>query len=158
LLGVLIAALLIRPDRSRHWDTRDLFTAIAIAATAWILARSSAFLLLHESGMENVYKSAALAGLLLALDRMLLTRRTQPDFVVVVLLATLTRIDAIVPVFVLLTTFAAIWAYRFRNGSGFRFLAMSLVPWLLFMLWRRVYFDQWLPNTAVAQGISVADR
>jgi hypothetical protein len=51
-----------------------------------------------------------------------------------------------------------IWSYRFKDFNGLKFLCMSLLPWLLYMAWRRSYFGQWAPNTALAQAISVTDR
>ena len=153
-----MAALLLLPASSGAFDLRDLFAGIGIAAAAWILASSRAFLLWHSSGMENVYKSVGLVGVLLILDAMLRQRRVRLICVPIIFLTTLTRIDAILPVFILLATFAAIWAFRFHDVDGVKLLAISLLPWLLYMAWRRSYFGQWAPNTALAQAISVTDR
>jgi hypothetical protein len=75
-----------------------------------------------------------------------------------VALAAITRIDAIVPVAILLATFAVLWSIRRRDSRAVMFAIVALTPWLAFMVARRVYFGQWEPNTAAAQSISVAAR
>ena len=157
-LGALLAGALgfsgVRSgDRWRH-----LFVLIAVAASAEILASSRAFLLWHASGMENVYKVAGLLALVWALDRMLRNGRISWGATAVVFLASLTRIDAIVSVGILLAAFAALWWFRYRNAEALAFVVAGLLPWALFMGWRYWYFGQWDPNTAAAQRITVGAR
>lgn len=137
---------------------RHLFVLIAVVAAAETLASSRAFLLWHASGMENVYKVAGLLALLWTLDRMLRTGRIWWAATTVVFLASLTRIDAIVGVGLLLGAFAALWWFRYRDGKALTFVVVSLLPWALFMGWRYWYFGQWDPNTAAAQRITVGAR
>jgi hypothetical protein len=78
--------------------------------------------------------------------------------VVLVPLAAITRIDAVVPVAVLLVAFVGLWHIRYRDRRALTFAVVGLLPWLAFMAWRCVYFGQWEPNTAAAQAISVGAR
>lgn len=168
LIGALIAGLLfsVRPDRDRwFWYA---FGLLAVVASAEILAQSRAFLLWHASGMENVYKNAGLLALLLVLDRMLRTARIHYSAVPLIFAVSITRVDAIVPVAALLAVFAVIWGVRHRpvhrslgGGGSSRaavFVLASLVPWAVYMAWRVWYFGDLVPNTGVAQHISIADR
>src|SRR5262249_11095374 len=152
-LGAAIAWLLMsfRP-RDDEWP-RLVFIGLATVATAAILALSSPFVLWHASGMENPYKSVALVGLLATLDQMLRRGRIWPAAVAVAVLAAITRIDAVIPVAMLLVCFAALWRLRHRNFDAARFACACLLPWLAFMIWRRWYFGVWAPNTGPAQGI-----
>jgi hypothetical protein len=155
--GLFAGALAFSGSASVHrW--RYGFILIALIASAEILASSRAFLLWHASGMENVYKVAGMLALLWALDRMLRSGRLSWAAASIVLLASLTRIDAIVGVGVMLTASAALWWWRHRNAKGVAFAVVSLLPWTVFMAWRYWYFGQWEPNTAAAQRISVDAR
>ena len=156
-LGAVFAALLL-PGPLEGPPYRELLAGAAIVLGAYILANSSAFLWWHASGMENVYKCVALLALIGVLDRMLRRERIWWAAAPLVPLAAITRIDAIVPVGILLATFAALWWGRRRDGRAVTFAIVALTPWLAFMVARRVYFGQWEPNTAAAQSISVAAR
>ena len=156
-LGALAAALLFRPFDKRHW-VRVALVVVALPLVAWTLATSPAFLLWHASGMENVYKVTLLAALLLALDNMLRAGRIAWWPVPVVFLAAITRIDAILPVSLLLVAFVVLWWLRHRNVAAMRFVAVAVLPWIAYMLWRTWYFGQWQPNTAIGQSISVTAR
>jgi hypothetical protein len=157
-LGALFAGALVLSGGKAGNRWRYVFVAIALVACAEILASSRVFLLWHASGMENVYKVAGLLALLVALDRMLMAGRIYWTATAVVLLVSLSRIDAIVGVGLLLAAFAALWLWRHRNAKGLAFVVVSLLAWALFMGWRYWYFGQWEPNTAAAQRISVAAR
>lgn len=156
-LGCVFAALLL-PVHEDWLSYRVLLAGVAIVAGAQILASSTAFLWWHASGMENVYKSVALLALLVGLDRMLRRGRVAWAAVPLVPLAAITRIDAIVPVAVLLAAFSLLWFARRRDWRGLAFAMAGLAPWAAFMAARRIYFGQWEPNTAAAQSISVATR
>jgi hypothetical protein len=157
-LGVIFAGVLYSARGPHPSRSRDLFVAFAVVSGAQILASSRAFLWWHASGMENVYKSIALLALIWALDTMLRSARIIWPAVLLVFAAAITRIDAIIPVSLLLATFAVIWCVRHRNARALLFVATSLLLWMAFMAWRWSYFGQWEPNTAAAQGISVAAR
>jgi hypothetical protein len=157
-LGMAFGALLGSSGHvpvSRH---RLAFIGVALIGCAQILACSSAFLWWHASGMENAYKSVALVALLYFLDGMLRDGRILWPVVLLVPLAAITRIDAVVPVAMLLAAFVALWWTRHGNSRALVFTVASLLPWVAFMAFRREYFGQWEPNTAAAQAISVAGR
>ncbi len=159
LLGVLFAGLLsagLLSQRSARY--RFGFALFVLLSSAAILASSRVFLLWHASGMENVYRSVSLVALLWSLDAMLRGGRISWGASVIVLMASLARIDSIVAVAFLLAAFVVLWWLRYRDTRAVRFAVFSLVPWALYMAWRRWYFGAWLPNTAVAQGISMTER
>lgn len=158
LLGIMVVALLVSGCSTRRPWTWYAFALLAAGATAEILSQSRAFLLWHASGMENVYKNVALLALLWTLDRMLRTARIRYAAVAVVFLASITRIDAIVPVGVLLAVFVVLWTWRHRTRHGAVFALASLLPWAAYMTWRVWYFGSWMPNTGMAQRISIGDR
>lgn len=157
-LGALFAGLLLGSGESEHAHWRSLFAVVAIVASAWILADSRAFLLWHASGMENAYKSVALLALLWALDAMLRKGRVYWIAAALIPVAALTRVDAIVPVAALLVVFLVLWRIRHLDARALALVAIGLTPWVAYMVWRRWYFGDWEPNTAIAQSISVADR
>lgn len=158
LLGIGFAALLLGSASSDITASRLLFIGLAIVASAEVLATSRAFLLWHASGMENAYKIVLFVWLLWALDSMLRSRRIKIWVSVVVGLSSLTRADAIVPVSMVLGTFAVLWWLRERNLQGFKFAVVSTAPWVLYMAARLRYFGYWTPNTALVQGIHVQER
>jgi hypothetical protein len=157
-LGGVFATLFLPPGGASALPHRLVFAVAAIVLGAQILASSSAFLWWHASGMENAYKTVALVALLAAFDRMLESGRIQASVGVLVFVAAITRIDAVVPVGILLGAFAVLWYARHHDARGVLFAAAGLAPWVAFMALRRIYFGQWEPNTAAAQSISVAGR
>ena len=157
VLGAMFAGLLWFPARDgQAW--RLLFVVFAVVASAQVLATSRVFLLWHASGMENVYKSTAIVALVWAIAAMLQVGRTHWAAIPLVFVTTLTRIDSIVPVAALLAAWVVLWWLRRRNGHPLVLVVAGLLPWVLYMTWRVWYFGQWAPNTAVAHGISVANR
>lgn len=160
LLGLACAWLLLagigRVDRTSLW--RLAFIGAAICATAEILAQSRAFLLWHASGMENVYKNVTMLVLLWALDAMLRTGRIRPAMAALVFAASMARTEAVVPVAILLAVFVGAWRLRHGDWRAVGFVVIGLAPWAAYMLWRRTYFGQWVPNTAVAQEIAMDAR
>jgi hypothetical protein len=158
LLGSLIAITLQSGGGSASVTARYVFVALAIVGSAAILTSSKAFLLWHASGMENVYKTVGMLALLACLDRMLRRQQILWWSLLIVLAASLSRIDAIVGVGLWLTAFGFIWLLQHRNVRGLAFAAVSALPWVLCMAWRYWYFGQWNPNTAAAQHIEVSAR
>jgi hypothetical protein len=159
LLGAVFGALLlsgIAGQIEQRW--RRFFILLAIPVCALLLTCSDRFLLWHASGMENVYKSVLLLALVGLLDWMLRTGRLSAWAVLVAVLASLSRTDAIVPVTILLVPFAVLWALVHRNAKGAAFVGFTVAPWLAYMVVRRWYFGQWEPNTAGAQNILVIAR
>jgi hypothetical protein len=157
VLGALAALMFAGPFRAPT-SGRLALLAGALILVPWILASSRAFLLWHSSGMENVYKVALLAATLAALDWMLRANRLAWWAAPIVLLASLTRIDALLPVGMLLAAFVLLWWLRQRNFAALRFVFWVLAPWIVYMLWRWWYFGQWESNTAIGQNISVGAR
>ena len=154
-LGAAFAALLV----PTHVDAfRLVLAGAAVVLGGYILGNSTAFLWWHASGMENVYKSVALLALIGVFDGMLRAGRIWWGALPLITLAAITRIDAIVPVGILLATFTALWLARRRNPLALWFALAGLTPWLVFMAARGCHFGQWEPNTAAAQAISVGTR
>jgi hypothetical protein len=155
LLGFVVAGVLMFPMGSPVSWRRAALVGGSLLATAWILASSRAFLLWHASGMENVYKSITFVALLWVLDWLLRTGRIRLGAIALVFAASISRVDAIVAVSMLLVAFGFLWSLQHRNSRGFLFAGASLVPWLVHTLSRRWYFGQWEPNTAIAQDIAI---
>jgi len=156
-LGASVAGLLLYPAR-RTTVWRMGFVALALLASAQVIADSRAFLLWHASGMENAYKSVGLVILLWALSSMLDEKRIRWSVAVLIPLVALTRTDGIVPVASILAGFILLWWLRYRNVSALKLATLGLVPWGAYMVWRWWYFGQWVPNTALAQRIAVPSR
>jgi hypothetical protein len=143
---------------SLFFQERPLFAVMACTAIAASLTRLASFLVWHGSGMENALTHVLLLWTVLLLYRFARERRIRMRWAVVPFLASVSRVEGIVHVAPLLLVFCIYWAERERNGHARHFAAWAASLWLLFNLWRFFYFGALLPNTAVAQGISVGDR
>lgn len=157
LLGTLVAVLLVA-GATNFGVIRLGLVVLALAASAVVLASSRAFLLWHASGMENVYKCAALLGLLWALDRALREKRGLLFAAGLTFIASLTRADAVVPVAALVGTFVVLWWWRYRDVRGMLVILLGGSAWVVYKFVEYSYFGSWTPNTAAGQGIDVADR
>jgi hypothetical protein len=159
LVGALLAGLFLGGlDRAHGGVWRIAFIAVAIPVCAYLVTDSRTFLLWHASGMENPYRTVLLIALLWCLERMLHTGRLHAPAVVLAFAASISRIDAVVPVFLVLAVFSGLWWHRHRDARGLRFALAGLALWTVYNAWRWYYFGQWQPNTALAQGIDVSKR
>lgn len=137
---------------------RPAFALLACAAAALALTRLSSFIVWHGSGMENALTHALLLWTVWLLYRFARDRRVDVRWVLVPFLASISRVEAIFHVAPLLIVFCIYWHGQERNRQARLFAAWFAVLWILFNLWRYLYFGAVLPNTAVAQGISVGER
>jgi hypothetical protein len=143
---------------SLFFEDRPLFAVLACAAIAAALTRLASFMEWHGSGMENALTHVLLLGTVLLLYRCARDRRIRMRWAVVPFIASISRIEGIVHVAPLMLVFCIYWQARERNDQARRFATWVAALWLLFNMWRFFYFGALLPNTAVAQGISVGDR
>lgn len=148
-LGWLIAALFAE----RPW-----FALAASVATALALTQMGSFMVWHASGMENALMHAFLLGTVVVLHRAARDGIVNWKWAVVPFLASIVRVEGIYYVAPLLAVFCIRGAATGRGHETRRFAATVGTLWIVFNLWRCVYFGALLPNTAVAQGISVGDR
>ena len=135
-----------------------LFALPAVLAAALALTQLSVFLVWHGSGMENALTHALLLATAVVLVRGGLSGRLDPRWAVVPFLASITRVESIYHVAPLLLVFCLYWHAKVGDGQARRFAAWFGVLWLAFNAARVAYFGSLMPNTAVAQGISVGDR
>src|SRR5205814_5283591 len=91
------------------------FVLLAVLTSARILADSRAFLLWNASGMENVFTHLSTVGVLFALAVMLESGRVRYWYIPVTFAASISRIDSVLPVTVLMVGFVALWWLQYRN-------------------------------------------
>jgi hypothetical protein len=137
---------------------RPVFALGATAFIALFVTEFPAFLVWHASGMENALTHVLLAATVLLLYRAASSRRIERSAAVLAFAASITRVDGIYHVFPLLLVFWLYWEGRVRDRRARTLVFDFLLMWVAFNLARFAYFGAVMPNTAVAQGISVGDR
>ena len=149
LLGALLA-LFFKENKA--------YAILLSVIAALILSKHTAFLQWHGSGMENPITHVLFLATILILYSFTKDKKIVYPWVVVVFLATISRIDSVYHVAPLLVIFSGFWLFTFKNFQGLYFSTFVFVLWLLFHLWRYAYFGDLLPNTAYAQGITITER
>ena len=136
---------------SRRW-------AVAITALAGLLLSwHYSFLGWHGSGMENAITHVLFLAAALILFSFARNGRIVYPWVVVVFLASVSRVDSIYYIGPVLVIFSVWWWLTFRGlrqgmmGCWFSLAVVGL--WLGYNLWRYVYFGDLTPNAAYGQGI-----
>jgi hypothetical protein len=137
---------------------RPLFALGASVAAAFALTQLPAFMLWHASGMENALFHVFLLWTVLVLWRFAAAGKVDHRWVVIPFFASVVRVDSVSHVAPLLLVFCIYWHARVRDRQAGSFVVRFAGLWLLFNLARYAYFGSLLPNTAVAQGISIGDR
>lgn len=137
---------------------KPLYALGACAGGALVLTQLPAFLIWHGSGMENPLTHVFLLGSAVLLLHFARQARIDMRWAVVPFLASITRVEAIFHVGPMLLVFCIWWQTARRDDQARRFAAWVGGLWILFNLARYAYFGTLMPNTAVAQGISVGDR
>lgn len=137
---------------------RPMFALAATAAAASGLTQLSTFMIWHASGMENALTHTFLLATLLVLQRCAVSGQIRPWWAALPFLASITRIEAIYYVAPMLLVFSIYWRWKWRDRQATTFVAAFALLWIAFNLCRLAYFGSLIPNTAVAQGISVGDR
>ena len=151
--------LKIYPLRDRRSKT-DLFRgslALCVVA-AFMLSKHTAFLQWHGSGMENPITHVLFLATMLILYSFAKDKKIAYPWVVLVFLATISRIDSVYHIAPLLIIFSSFWLFTVKNLRGFYFSTLVFVLWFSYHLWRYMYFGDLLPNTAYAQDITITER
>lgn len=130
----------------------------ACGGTAWVLTRDPSFLEWHASGMENALVHGFFLLTVAALSRMFVDGRIRYLWLLPVLAASISRIEAIYHIGPILFLFALFWLVRYRQGGGAKFAFAAAGLWAAFFAARWWYFGEVFPNTAAAQSISIGDR
>lgn len=149
LLGVLLTLF---------FQERQILTLGLTGVAAVFLTFLRPFLLWHGSGMENAVTHVLVLATVLTLIFSIRRGQFRYELIVPVFLASISRIEGIYYIGPLLIVFGGFWLGAFRDWHGVRFSLMVLGLWVLFQLWRYLYFGDLWPNTAYAQNISVADN
>lgn len=137
---------------------RPLLALLIAAVSATGLTFFYPFFLWHASGMENALTHVLYVLSAYLLYRMILDKRIRFASAIPLFLAAIVRIESVVHIALLLLCFSAFW---WHYQSNFKALLLSAVVgalWIAFQVGRWVYFGDIVPNTAYAQGISVASR
>ncbi len=153
LIGLLFYATLGLINQKRR-----SVNLILTGGAALFLSHSYSFFEWHGSGMENPITNATLLATLYCLAKMIQDGRVRYGYAAVILLASISRIEAIYHIGPMVTLFAAIWYRRHRTLSGLWLLLVFLALWCLFNLLRYLYFGQLFPNTAAANNVFLGNR
>lgn len=153
LVGVLFYATLCLINEKRRY-----VHLILTAGAAVFLSRSYSFFEWHGSGMENPLTHVTLLATLYGLTRMMRDGRVRYGWAGVILIASISRIEAIYHIGPMVTLFAVLWYRRHRNLSGLFVLLVFLALWGLFNGLRYLYFGQLFPNTAAANNVLLGNR
>lgn len=127
-------------------------------ASALILSRNTPFLEWHGSGMENAITHCLFLASIYTLYSFAKQKRVSYTLSVLVFLASISRIESIYFIAPILVIFSIFWLCLFRDLRGLFFSLLVAILWVLFQLWRYLYFGDLIPNTAHAQNIEVFDR
>lgn len=139
-------------------ERKLLAFALAGGGAAVFLTYMRPFLLWHGSGMENAVTHVLVLTTLLILFSSIRRRRLNYWLALPIFLASISRIEGIYYIGPLLVGFGGFWFVAFKDLRGVRFSLIVLGLWVLFQLWRYLYFGDLLPNTAYAQHVSVVDN
>jgi hypothetical protein len=130
--------------------------AAVLAAIALTLCTS--FLEWHASGMENPITHVLFAGSVYLLYRFALQQKIQFAWVIIFVLASLSRLDGIYHIFPILLCFALYWYFVEKKWQGFYLLGFFLLLWSAYQGWRYYYFGSLASNTLLAQQLNVGGR
>lgn len=133
----------------------------AIGATvlgAIALTLCSSFLEWHGSGMENAITHVLFAGSVYLLYRFALHRQIQFAWVLLFVLASLSRLDGLYHIAPILLCFAIYWYFVEKKWQGFYFLGCFALLWFAYQGWRYYYFGSLASNTLLAQQLNVGGR
>ena len=153
LLGALLFLLTgLGSGASRVW--RLTLTTLCGA----VLASLYSFVGWHGSGMENALTHVLFLAAVLGLARVLESGSSGWLLLPVLVLAALTRLEAVWHLAPVLAAFSVAFWLRHRRLDGLRLATCSAVGWGLYQAWRFAYFGSLEPNTAIAQGMEPTAR
>lgn len=149
LLGYIFVLYFVR---------QPYFALGAAALGAIALSLCTAFLEWHGSGMENPITHVLFAGSVYLLYRFALEQKIQFAWVLIFVLASLSRLDGLYHLFPILLCFALYWYFVEKKWQGFYFLGCFVLLWLAYQGWRYYYFGSLASNTLLAQQLNVGGR
>jgi len=126
--------------------------------SALLLTKDPGFLGWHGSGMENALTHVLFLTAVYLLHKMYREDNVNYYFVPILFLASVARIESIYYIFPLLLLFAVSRYFKLKDFKGIYLMSAVLGVWVLFNLWRYLYFGDILPNTAYGQQISIFTR
>lgn len=138
---------------------RNYFFGFWLATgSAFFLSINFNFLGWHGSGMENCWHHVFLLWSVFALWRMWDTKKLKWVWFVPLLLASMVRHESIFHLAPILALFGW-WMYHEKKDiKVLKWLALLALAWSAIQLWRVFYFGSYVPNSGVAQGISIGDH
>lgn len=154
----VVATFLLGATFVLFFPERKILAILVTLLAAVFLTFWYPFMGWHGSGMENAITHVLFLSTLLVLFTFVRRGRINYWFAVLAFLATSSRIDAIYHVGPMLLVFGVFWLAAFRDWRGARFSLLVIGLWVLFHVWRYLYFGDLIPNTAYAQRISVLDN
>lgn len=149
LLGMIFVSYFVR---------QPYFALGAALLSAIGLCLCTSFLEWHASGMENPITHVLFAGAVYLLCRFALERKIEFAWVLIFVLASLSRLDGIYHIFPILLCFALYWYFVEKKWQGFYFLGCFSVLWLVYQAWRYYYFGSLASNTLLAQQLNIGGR
>ena len=135
-----------------------VYAIISTSLSALLLSYYTPFLLWHGSGMENAITHVLFLATVFILFHFASTGRITYGLSVIVFLAAISRIESIYYVAPLLAVFSIYWLIVSKTPRGVYFSLIVLGLWILFNLWRYVYFGDLYSNISYAQGITLGAR
>ena len=121
-----------------------------------LLSRCAAFMMWHGSGMENAFMHVMAAGMVLSI--LYAEQKTHWTYALPFSIAMLIRVDGLYWISPLLLLCLYIHRRNHSSRSILLWLGVGFFPTLVLHIFRRMYFGDWLPNTAYAQDIHLLDR
>ena len=142
----------------RFFKTKYILGIIFSIFSAVILVLDTSFLEWHGSGMENAISHFLFLLAIFLLYKMFAERKIYYPFAFFIFCASISRIESMYYVGPILFIFSIFWLKNIKNYKGACFSLLVFVLWVIFSLFRYIYFNDFLPNTAFAQGISILER
>ena len=132
---------------------------LAFSLTAAVLCvRDPSFLEWHGSGMENPIFHVLFLVSIYFLYKMVLERRIIPSAAIFLFIASISRVESIYYIGLLLLIFAVFFTKQEKNAKGIVLALVVFLLWGLFNLFRYLYFGDLMPNPVYAHSIFVIKR
>lgn len=147
LLGFIVA---------QFFSEKKILGWILVVFSALLMSQFHRFLEWHGSGMENAWMHVWLAATLWILYKSFRVSKINYWWAIPIFFASITRTESIVHILPLLVLFSAFWMQYKANWQGVIFSGLVFGLWLVFQGWRLMYFGSFVPNSGLAQGISVS--
>ena len=154
----LVSTFLLGAIFIRFFSNKILFSIIATSIVAFALTKFFHFFEWHASGMENALSHVFFLATFYILYKAIDEGKVNYLTAGIVFLATISRLDSVYHISIILVFFSIYWYITYKNFKAFNFSLIVLILWSIFHCWRYYYFGDMLPNTAYAQGISVMER